>query len=343
MIDLNIVWFLLLAVLITGYAVLDGFDLGVGVIQLFTKDEEERKINVNAIGPVWDGNEVWLLTAGGAMFAAFPIVYATVFSGFYIAFMLLLTALIFRAVSFEFRKYSVSSRSRKLWDTSFALGSAVPALLYGVAIGNVLRGLPVLLVDGKVAESITFLGLLNPYSLLVGVLSLILFTMHGAIYLTMKSTGRQQDKMVSLAGKTWIVFIALYIITTFATFFSASFLFEGILKNPVFWILFILLFAGIFYIPVGLKAKRFGLTFLSSSIIVASATGMVAVSLYPRLVPSSIDLENGSLTIYNSASSQNTLFTMLIIALIGMPLVIGYTIYIYRVFKGKVIITKDSY
>lgn len=343
MMDLNIIWFLLLAVLIIGYAVLDGFDLGVGVIQLFTKDEDERKVNVNAIGPVWDGNEVWLLTAGGAMFAAFPIVYATVFSGFYIAFMLLLTALIFRAVSFEFRKYSESTRSRKLWDTSFALGSAVPALLYGVAIGNVLRGLPVQLVDGKVVESITFFGLLNPYSILVGVLSLILFTMHGAIYLTMKSSGKHQDKMVSVAGKTWIAFIALYMLATFATFFSAPYLFEGMLKNPVFWVLFILLFAGIFYIPIGLKAKKFGFTFLASSVIVASATGMVAVSLFPRLVPSSINLADGSLTIYNSASSQNTLFTMLIIALIGMPLVIGYTIYIYRVFKGKVVITKDSY
>jgi cytochrome d ubiquinol oxidase subunit II len=147
MIDLNIVWFLLVGVLIIGYAILDGFDLGVGVIQLFTKDENEKRVNINAIGPVWDGNEVWLLTGGGALFAAFPIVYATVFSGFYLAFMLLLTALIFRAVSFEFRKYSTTPVEKKMWDLAFGLGSLVPALLFGVAIGNILRGLPVELKD----------------------------------------------------------------------------------------------------------------------------------------------------------------------------------------------------
>ena len=343
MIDLNTIWFLLVGVLIIGYAILDGFDLGVGVIQLFTKDEDERKINVNAIGPVWDGNEVWLLTAGGALFAAFPVVYATVFSGFYIAFMLLLTALIFRAVSFEFRKYSESPKAKKLWDTSFAIGSLLPAILYGVAIGNILRGLPIQIVDGKIVDSTTFLGLLNPYSILVGVLSLLLFTMHGAIYMTMKSTGRHQDKMVSIASKAWIAVVVLYLFATMATFFSASYLFTGILKNLLFWLLFILLFAAIFYIPIGLKGKRYGRTFIASSLLIACMIGLMAVSLFPRLVPSTTDFINGSLTIYNSSSSQNTLTTMLIIALIGMPIVIAYTIYIYRVFKGKVVITKDSY
>lgn len=343
MMDLNIIWFILLAVLLAGYAIMDGFDLGVGVIQLFTKDEDERRINVNAIGPVWDGNEVWLLTAGGAMFAAFPPVYATVFSGFYIAFMLLLTALIFRAVSFEFRKYSIEPKTKKIWDMSFALGSTVPALLVGVAMGNILRGLPIQFVNGQIVDEITFLGLLNPYSLLVGVCSLVLFTMHGAIYMTMKSTGKQQDKMISVASKTWIAFIILYFIATMATFFTASYLFSGVLRKLIFWVFFILLFAGIFYIPIGLKARRFGRAFLASSVMIGSIVGLIAVSLFPRLVPSSTDLINGSLTIYNASSTQNTLSTMLIIALLGMPMVIAYTIYIYRVFKGKTIITKDSY
>jgi len=343
MIDLNTIWFMLFGVLIIGYAILDGFDIGVGVIQLFTKDDDERRVNINAIGPVWDGNEVWLLTGGGALFAAFPAVYATVFSGFYIAFMLLLTALIFRAVSFEFRKYSATPKTKRIWDMSFALGSAVPALLYGVAIGNILRGLPIQIIDGKITDSITFLSLLNPYSLLIGVLSLVLFTMHGAIYLTMKTTGKHLDKMMSVASKAWIAVILLYFIATMATFFTAPFLFEGVLKNIVFWILLILIFASIFYIPIGLKAKRFGRAFLASSALILAMVGMIAVSLYPRLVPSSVDLANGSLTIYNASSSQNTLTTMLIIALIGMPIVVAYTIYIYRVFKGKVLITKDSY
>ncbi len=342
MIDLNVIWFLLIGVLIIGYAILDGFDLGVGVLHLFTKDENEKRININAIGPVWDGNEVWLLTGGGALFAAFPIVYATVFSGFYIAFMLLLTALIFRAVSFEFRKYMESARSKKWWDLAFALGSLVPALLYGVAIGNVMRGLPIEMKDGKVFSSITFLGLLNPYSLLVGVLVLVMFTMHGSIYMTMKSDNKQRQRMVNWANKTWIAFVVLYILATFATFFAASYLFDGMLKNFLFWILFVVLFLSIIYIPVALKAEKFGRAFLSSSVMIGVMILLMAISLFPRIVPSSIDLAN-SLTIYNAASTQRTLLTMLIIALIGMPLVIGYTIFIYRVFKGKVLLTHDSY
>jgi len=342
MIDLNIIWFLLFGVLIIGYAILDGFDLGVGVIQLFTKDENEKRININSIGPVWDGNEVWLLTGGGALFAAFPIVYATVFSGFYLAFMLLLTALIFRAVSFEFRKYSEKPGEKKRWDLAFGLGSLVPALLFGVALGNILRGLPVELKDEKVVSSISFLGLLNPYALLVGVLSLVLFTMHGAIYLSMKSTGRQRDRMISWINNTWIAYVVLYSIATFATFFVAPYLFKNMLGSLVFWFMFILLFVAILFIPVAARMKKFGLAFISSSVMIAMMIGLAALSLFPRLVPSSINLEN-SLTIYNASSTPKTLTTMLIIALIGMPIVIGYTIFIYRIFRGNVLITKDSY
>jgi cytochrome d ubiquinol oxidase subunit II len=342
MIDLNIVWFLLIGVLIIGYAILDGFDLGVGIIQLFTKDENEKRININAIGPVWDGNEVWLLTGGGAMFAAFPIVYATVFSGFYLAFMLLLTALIFRAVSFEFRKYSETAQEKKRWDLAFGLGSLVPALLFGVAIGNILRGLPVELKDERVVSSISFLGLLNPYALLVGVLSLVLFTMHGAIYMSMKSTGRQRDRMISWINNTWIAYVVLYTVATFATFFVAPFLFSSMLGNLLFWFMFILLFVTIIFIPVAVRIKKFGLAFISSSVMIAMMIGLVALSLFPRLVPSSINLQN-SFTIYNASSTPRTLTVMLIIALIGMPIVIGYTIFVYRVFRGNVLITKDSY
>ena len=342
MIDLNITWFLLIGILIIGYAILDGFDLGVGVIQLFTKDENEKRVNINAIGPVWDGNEVWLLTGGGALFAAFPAVYATVFSGFYLAFMLLLTALIFRAVSFEFRKYSNDPKNKKLWDLAFGLGSLLPSILYGVAIGNILRGLPIQLVNGKIISSITFLGLLNPYSILIGVLSLVMFTMHGAVYMTMKSSGNQQENMVGLINKLWIAFVVLYLAATLATFFSAPYLFNSILGNPLFWVLIVLLFVAIIYIPVGLKSKKFGLTFLSSSVMIAAMILLMALSLFPRLVPSNINLDY-SLTIYNASSTPRTLTTMLIIALIGMPFVVGYSIFIYRVFKGKVVINHDSY
>ena len=336
--DLNIIWFLLVGILIIGYAILDGFDLGVGIIHLFTKDENEKRVDLNAIGPVWDGNEVWLLTGGGALFAAFPIVYATVFSGFYIAFMLLLTALIFRAVSFEFRKYS-EAKNKKYWDLAFGLGSLVPALLYGVAIGNILRGLP---IDAQGAYHGTFLGLLNPYALVVGTVSLTMFVLHGAIYMTLKSNGIMQEKMVKLANKAWIVFVVLYFIATTLTIFSGKWLFASIMGFPVFWVLLLLLFVSIIYIPIGLKSGKFGNTFTASSLMIASMILLMALSLFPKLVPSSIDLSY-SLTIYNASSTPRTLETMLIIALIGVPLVVGYTIWIYRIFRGKVVLDKDSY
>jgi cytochrome d ubiquinol oxidase subunit II len=336
--DLNMIWFLLVGILIIGYSVLDGFDLGVGIIHLFTKDENEKRVDLNAIGPVWDGNEVWLLTGGGALFAAFPIVYATVFSGFYIAFMLLLTALIFRAVSFEFRKYS-EAKDKKYWDIAFGLGSLIPALLYGVAIGNILRGLP---IDAKGVYHGTFLGLLNPYALVVGAVSLSMFVMHGAIYMTLKSEGSLQKKMVRRANKAWIVFVLVYLTATIMTIFEGKWLFASILGFPIFWVLLLLLFVTIIYIPIGLKTRRFGNTFTASALMIATMILLMALSMFPKLVPSSIDLSY-SLTIYNASSTPRTLETMLIIALIGIPIVLGYTIWIYRIFKGKVVLDKDSY
>ncbi len=337
--DLNTVWFLLVAVLITGYAILDGFDLGVGVIHLFTTKEHDKRVNLNAIGPVWDGNEVWLLTGGGALFAAFPIVYATVFSGFYLALMLLLLALILRAVSMEFRGKVDSPTWKKSWDLAFGIGSLLPAILFGVAVGNILRGIP---IDKTGAFTGSFFTLLNPYAILVGVLSLAMFIMHGAVYLTMKVEQERLAPLKSLINKFWFIFVLLYIIVTLFTIFEANFLMDGILRNPLFYIFFVLLLASIVYLPVSVQTEKFGRAFISSSVIFASMIGIMAVSLFPRLVPSITDLAY-SLTIYNASSSQRTLLTMLIIALIGMPLVLIYTIIIYRTFKGKVIIEEDSY
>ena len=339
MIDLNTVWFGLVGVLIIGYAILDGFDLGVGVLHIFAKSDHERRIHLNAIGPVWDGNEVWLLTGGGALFAAFPVVYATVFSGFYLALILLLMALIFRAVSLEFRSKVENPGWRKFWDICFWLGSLLPAVLFGVAVGNVLRGVP---IDSNLMWAGSFLGLLNPYAILIGVLSLVMFTMHGALYMACKTEGEFQQRMDNWAGKTWYVFVVLYILATLYTYFSASYLFEGILGNPLFWVLFLLLIAAVLFIPVWIKAKKYFRAFLASSTTILSMIGLAAVSMYPKLVPSSIDLAN-SLTIYNASSTDRTLTVMLIIALVGMPLVIGYTWFIYRIFKGKTVITDESY
>ena len=337
--DLNTIWFILIGVLIIGYAILDGFDLGVGVLHLFTKEEHERRININAIGPVWDGNEVWLITGAGALFAAFPIVYATVFSAFYLALMLVLFALIFRAVSLEFRGKVDSPKWRRAWDWAFGLGSLVPTVLFGVAIGNILRGIP---IDSTGTFTGNFFTLLNPYSILIGGMSLVLFTMHGAIYMTMKSEGEQKMRMKKLASALWIWFVVLYTLITIYSMFEAKFLFEGILSNVLFWVASIVLLAAVFTIPVMVKAEKFGRAFIASSVTIGSMIGLMAISLYERFVPSSIDLAY-SLTIYNASSTQRTLFTMLIIAIIGMPFVIGYTIIIYRVFKGKVVLDEHSY
>ncbi|MCD6163187.1 MAG: cytochrome d ubiquinol oxidase subunit II [candidate division Zixibacteria bacterium] len=337
--DLNTTWFILIGVLFTGYAILDGFDFGVGILHLFAKNNNERRINMNAIGPVWDANEVWLLTGGGALFAAFPIVYATVFSGFYLALMLILAALIFRAVSLEFRSKIDSPGWQRFWDWSFGLGSLLPAVLFGVAAGNILRGIP---LDENGVFVGSFLGLLNPYSILIGVLSLVMFALHGALYMTLKTDGELRDKMTKWASGSWIGIIIVYLLATIYTFFEAGFLFDGILSAPLFWILFILLLAVIIFIPIGLKSGRYFRSFLASSVTIICMIGLAAVSLFPRLVPSNIDLRY-SLNIYNASSTPRTLTVMLIMALIGMPIVIGCTIYIYRVFKGKTVITDESY
>ncbi|RPI04297.1 MAG: cytochrome d ubiquinol oxidase subunit II [Ignavibacteriae bacterium] len=337
--DLNTIWFWLVALLIMGYAILDGFDFGVGILSLFGRDENERRIHFNAIGPVWDGNEVWLITGGGALFAAFPAVYATVFSGFYIALMLLLAALIFRAVSFEFRNKVDSAIWRRTWDWAFGLGSLFPAILFGVAVGNILRGVPID-VNGRYLG--TFLGLLNPYSIGVGVLSLVLFTMHGAIYLAAKSQGDLRIRCQKWASHLWMDYVILYVIITLWTWIASPYLFEHISGNPVFYI-FLVMFAGsTTCLPIFLKAEKYFLAFLASSLIIVSMLGQMALSLYPRFVPSSLDL-NYSLTIYNSSSSTLTLQTMLIIALIGMPIVIVYSLFIHVIFRGKVEITEESY
>ena len=339
MMDLNTAWFLLIGLLITGYAILDGFDFGVGILHLFAKTNHERRIHLNAIGPVWDGNEVWLLTGGGALFAAFPIVYATVFSGFYIALMLLLAALIFRAVSLEFRGKVDSTGWQSFWDWSFGLGSLLPSVLFGVAVGNVIKGVPIA-ADGAYVG--IFFGLLNPYSILVGITSLVLFTMHGALYMGIKTEGELQKRMGRWASGGWIAFVIVYFLVTLYTFFAAPHLFDGILGKPLFWVFFILLLASIIYIPLATKAEKYFRAFLSSSVTILSMIGLAAVSMYPKLVVSSIDIAS-SLTIYNASSTDKTLTVMLYIALIGMPIVLAYTFIIYWIFRGKTVIAEDSY
>jgi cytochrome d ubiquinol oxidase subunit II len=331
MIDLNTIWYVLVGVLIAGYAVFDGFDLGVGVLSLLARNEKERRIHLKAIGPVWDGNEVWLLAAGGALFAAFPPVYATVFSGYYLALMLLLVALVFRAVSLEFFSQVDSPAWRRLWGWAFGLGSLLPSILFGVAFGNILRGLP---ISEKGVFTGTFLGLLNPYSLLVGLVSLAMFVMHGAIYMTLKTDGALRDRMQRWATGAWAAFAASYFLATLFALVTLPHLFGGLSANLLFYVALIPLLVGIAGIPRALGGSRYGVAFLASSATMIAMIALAGISLFPRLVPSRTNLAY-SLTVYNASSTPRTLSVMLIVALIGMPLALAYTAWIYWIFRGK--------
>lgn len=339
MLDLQLIWFLLIGVLLIGYAILDGFDLGVGILHLFiAKDDRERRVLMNAIGPVWDGNEVWLLTAGGAIFAAFPKVYATVFSGFYIALMLLLLALVLRAVSLEFRSKVESPSWRAAWDSAFAFGSFVPALLFGVAIGNILRGVPIG-NDGEFAGS--FFGLLNPFSVVIGLLAVAMFVMQGSSWLQFRTEGELRERAYAVAKPAWIAFVALWILATLYARFEAPRLFTNY-GSVLTWIVPVAFIAATAAYPFVLRARNGVRSFAISSLMIALLIGIMGQALYPFMVPALGDLAN-SLTIRNASSSDLTLKVMFVIALVGMPFVLGYTIFIYRKFMNPVSLDEHSY
>ena len=337
--DLNTTWFILIGVLLTGYAILDGFDLGVGSLHFLFKEDNERRIAINAIGPVWDGNEVWLVTGGGALFAAFPDVYATVFSGFYTAFMLLLFVLIFRAVAIEFRSKQEARWWRQMWDVLFSLASIFIAFLMGVALGNIVTGVPVG-ADKEFAGS--FFGLITPYTVLVGITTVALFMMHGAIYLVMKTEGEIQKKVKEWVNNSIIFFVICYVSTTMATLVYYPHMTEHFKSAPWLFVLALLNMLAIANIPREIYRGSEFRAFLSSCASIAALLALFAAGIFPDIVISTINPDY-SLTIYNAASSQKTLGIMLTIALIGMPFVIGYTVTIYWIFRGKVKLNKMSY
>ncbi len=339
MLDLNSVWFALIGVLLTGYAILDGFDLGVGALHLFTRQDEHRRLMINAIGPVWDGNEVWLVTGGGALFAAFPEVYASVFSGFYLAFMLVLCVLIFRAVAIEFRSKLPMRWWRQMWDVSFSVASIVLSLLLGVAFGNVIWGVP---LDAQREFAGSFLGLLHPYPLLVGVTTVALFMMHGAIYVVLKTDGELHQIARGWVNNTIIFFIICYGITTMATLLYMPHMSQQMRGNPGFFIVPLATMLAIANIPREIHHGRDFWAFLSSSAAMGGLMALVGLGLYPLLVVSRPN-PGLSLTIYNAASSPQTLGIMLVIALIGVPMVLAYTGCVYYIFRGKVKLDSMSY
>ncbi len=339
MMDLNIIWFVLVGVLLTGYAILDGFDLGVGALHLFVKKNEHRRLFLNSIGPVWDGNEVWLVTGGGALFAAFPEAYATVFSGFYLAFMLLLCSLIFRAVAIEFRSKEPWGWWRQMWDIAFCVGSVLSSFLIGVAMGNLVWGVP-LGADHEFAG--VFLGLLNPYSLFLGVTTVALFAMHGCIYLVMKNDGEILEIVRGWVPRLIGLFITCYVLFNMITLVYVDRVLRVARDRP--WILGVMLLDVLIVmnIPREIHKGRAFNAFLSSCAGMGLLMATFGLSYFPYIVFSNPDPGN-SLTIYNAASSPKTLGIMLIIAAIGVPLVLAYTACIYWIFRGKTRVTAHSY
>jgi cytochrome d ubiquinol oxidase subunit II len=335
--DYGTIWFVLIGVLLTGYAMLDGFDLGVGALHLFTKTDEERRIMINSIGPVWDGNEVWLVTGGGALFAAFPAVYATVFSGFYLAFILLLFALILRAVAIEFSSKQPMHWWRQMWDVGFSMGSIVSSLLIGVAMGNIAWGVP---LDARGEFAGTFLSLLNPYALTLGVTTLALFMMHGAIYALMKTEGPLHDKLRGWINNCIIFFIICYAITTMATLLYVPHMAARMRANPWLFSIALINMLAIANIPREIHHRRDWRAFISSCTAMAALMTLFGLEMYPNLV---FNTAGESLNIANASSSHKTLGIMLIIAAIGVPAVLAYTVAIYWIFRGKVKIDRMSY
>jgi cytochrome d ubiquinol oxidase subunit II len=337
---LAFIWYLLLGVLLAGYAVLDGFDLGVGIMHPFiSRNDTERRLALNTIGPLWDGNEVWLVTFGGALFAAFPVAYATVFSGFYVAFMGLLFALIFRAVSIEFRSKRPSRAWRQFWDFSFFLGSSLATLLFGVAVGNAMIGIP---LDASGDFAGAFTDLLNPFALLVGLLAVALFAMHGTIYLYLKTEGDFRTRVHGWMWRNFGVFLVLFMLTTIYTLAAVPAAIENLRTYPILWAIPIANVLAIANIPRAIFYGHPGYAFTSSVAVILALVSLVGVALFPNLV-TSLPNPGYSLTLFNASSSARTLGIMLFIAALGMPAVLAYTGTVYWTFRGKVRLDEHSY
>lgn len=327
--ELNTVWFILIAILFSGFFILEGFDLGVGIIMPFLrKDDNGRRVILNTIGPHWDGNEVWLITAGGAMFAAFPSWYATLFSGFYFPLFLILLGLILRGIAFEFRSKDANPRWRRMWDIAICAGSFIPALLFGVAFANFLRGVP---IDAGMQYVGGFWNLLNPYALLGGLLTLVGFCMHGATFLSLKTTGKLSEDARKLAFRLWIAAALIFAAMSVATYTLTNVVAQLGVNPGVIPIggMAALLLSGYF-----ISRKMLGWAFIMNVVTIAFATATVFLQLYPNVLPSSLNPE-WSLTITNAASSPYTLRIMSIVAAIFVPVVLAYQGWSYYVFRRR--------
>ena len=323
------IWFFLIGFLLMMYSILDGFDLGVGILYGFiAKTQEDKKVLLNSLAPFWDGNEVWLLTGAGALFAAFPVAYASVFSGFYLAMFIILFALIFRAVSFEFLKYD--EKRQKLWGIVLQVSSLLPAVIFGVAIGNLVQGVE---INSNLEFQGNFGSLFSPFTLATGLLGLFAFLLQGASYISLKSSGDLKNR----ADRSFKILSVLFITSFLFTFLTGLFFFphfaDVCLSNMLSWLAVAGLVAALLISWIAQKKSKFLVKFLATSTIFVALWGIIASDLYPNFVRAT-DLVN-NITIYNASSSEKTLGVLLVITAIGMPLVITSFIVLYKVFRNK--------
>jgi cytochrome bd ubiquinol oxidase subunit II len=328
--DLNTLWFLLIGVLFTGFFVLEGFDYGVGILLPFLgKTDAERRRIINTIGPVWDGNEVWILTGGGAIFAAFPHWYATLFSGFYLALFLLLAALIVRGVAFEFRSKDAHPAWRATWDWMIFIGSAVPALLWGVALANLLEGTP---IDATRTFTGGFFDLLSPYTLLAGLATLALFVTHGAIFLNLKSTDPIRSRAVAATKKVGPAATVLLLLFAAGTYVWTD-VYARLGADP--GLVPLLALGALLSAGALIHREKMGWAFTMTTLTIVFTVATLFVCLYPRVMVSSLD-PGWSLTIYNASSTPYTLEVMSLVALVFVPVVLAYQAWTYWVFRHRV-------
>lgn len=328
--ELNVLWFILIGVLWAGFFFLEGFDFGVGMLLPFLgKDDNTRRKMINTIGPHWDGNEVWLLTAGGATFAAFPHWYATMFSAFYLPLFLLLLALIVRGVAFEFRSKDEHPKWRSLWDWSIFTGSLVTPLLLGVAFANMMRGMP---IDATMTYTGGFFNLLNPYALVAGLMSVALCLLHGALFLSLKTDGDLRQASHQAARRIWPVAALLVILTIIGTYLSTNIV-DHLGINP--GVLPVTGFGALLMAGYFIYKKRDGLGFVMTGLTIILAVATAFMVLFPEVMVSSTNPAY-SLTIYNASSSPYTLRVMTIVALIFVPIVLGYQAWSFWVFRARI-------
>jgi cytochrome d ubiquinol oxidase subunit II len=332
--ELQDLWFILISVLFIGFFFLEGFDYGVGILLPFLgRDDRERRAIINTIGPVWDGNEVWMITAGGAIFAAFPNWYATLFSGFYLALVLILLALILRGVAFEFRSKDERPRWRTIWDWVIFTGSLVPALLWGVAFGNLVDGTP---INAAMHFTGNFFDLLNPYTLLCGLAGLVVFTLHGAIFLSLKTDGILRERAEAAAERIWYPVIVVAALLAVANYAYID-IFNKIGVNP--GVMPITSAAALLAVGYFLHEKQYGWAFFMMGLTILLSVATFFWFLHPNVMVSSTN-DAFSLTVHNAAASHKTLELMTIVALIFVPIVLLYQGWTYWVFRKR--ITSDS-